>query len=155
MSTFDPTHVNLNTASMEDVLCCMEVSSNDYNGHLGGRFSSIFVIFFVSSAFTIFPVVSKRMTRWKVPFSVYIFARHLGTGIIVATAFIHLLDPAYGRIGPKTCVGGLGYWIEYPWCAAIVLIVLAYIVIIFLLDLAVSRDVFSRLGKGLWSIYGV
>lgn len=143
MSTFDPTNVNLNTASTEDVLCYMEVSSNDYNGHLGARISSIFVILFVSSAFTVFPVVSKRMPSWKIPFSVYIFARYFGTGVIVATAFIHLLDPAYKRIGPKTCVGSSGYWAEYSWCAAIVL---ASIMSIFLLDLAAEVYVEQKYG---------
>ncbi|KAJ5667562.1 hypothetical protein N7507_003426 [Penicillium longicatenatum] len=143
MSSFDPTSVNLNTASEEDVLCYLAISGNDYNGHLGARISSIFVILFVSSAFTVFPVVSKRMPGWKIPFSVYIFARYFGTGVIVATAFIHLLDPAYKRIGPKTCVGQSGYWAEYSWCAAIVL---ASVVIIFLMDLAAEVYVEHKYG---------
>ncbi|KAJ6016678.1 hypothetical protein N7451_000057 [Penicillium sp. IBT 35674x] len=143
MSSFDPTSVNLNTASEEDVLCYLAISGNDYNGHLGARISSIFVILFVSSAFTVFPVVSKRMPGWKIPFSVYIFARYFGTGVIVATAFIHLLDPAYKRIGPKTCVGQSGYWAEYSWCAAIVL---ASVVIIFLMDLAAEVYVEQKYG---------
>lgn len=113
MSSFDPTSVNLNLASKEDVLCYLAIEENQYNGHLGARISSIFVILFVSSAFTVFPVISKRTTWRKIPFSVYIFARYFGTGVIVATAFIHLLDPAYKRIGPKTCVGVSGYWGEY------------------------------------------
>lgn len=141
--SFDPTSVNLDTASKEDVLCYMEISGNDYNGHLGARISSIFVILFVSSAFTVFPVVSKRIPGWKIPYSVYIFARYFGTGVIVATAFIHLLDPAYKRIGPKTCVGESGYWAEYSWCAAIVL---ASIMVIFLLDLAAEVYVEQKYG---------
>lgn len=140
---FDPTAVDLNTASKEDVLCYLAIEGNDYNGHLGARISSIFVILFVSSAFTVFPVVSKRIPGWKIPFGVYIFARYFGTGVIVATAFIHLLDPAYKRIGPKTCVGESGYWAEYSWCAAIVL---ASVVIIFLLDLAAEVYVEQKYG---------
>lgn len=141
--SFNPTNVNLDTASAEDVLCYLAISENDYNGHLGARISSIFVILFVSSAFTVFPVVSKRMPSWKIPYGVYIFARYFGTGVIVATAFIHLLDPAYKRIGPKTCVGESGYWAEYSWCAAIVL---ASVVIIFLLDLAAEVYVEHKYG---------
>ncbi|KAJ5366907.1 hypothetical protein N7541_000848 [Penicillium brevicompactum] len=140
---FDPTQVNLTSASKEDVLCYFAISENDYNGHLGARVSSIFVILFVSSAFTIFPVISQRMPTWKIPHSVYIFARYFGTGVILATAFIHLLDPAYKRIGPKTCVGVSGYWGQYSWCAAIVL---ASIVIIFLLDLAAEVYVEHKYG---------
>lgn len=143
MSSFDPTNVNLNSASKEDVLCYLAIEENQYNGHMGTRISSIFVILFVSSAFTVFPVVSKRMTRWKIPFGVYIFARYFGTGVIVATAFIHLLDPAYKRIGPKTCVGVSGYWGQYSWCAAIVL---ATVMVIFLLDLAAEVYVEHKYG---------
>ncbi|KAJ5689795.1 hypothetical protein N7462_004187 [Penicillium macrosclerotiorum] len=143
MSSFDPTNVNLKTASKEDVLCYLAIEENDYNGHLGARISSIFVILFVSSAFTVFPVISKRMPRWKIPLSVYIFARYFGTGVIVATAFVHLLDPAYKRIGPKTCVGESGYWGQYSWCAAIVL---ASVMIIFLLDLAAEVYVEHKYG---------
>lgn len=143
MSSFNPNNVNLDTVSKEDVLCYFEISENEYNGHLGARISSVFVLLFMASASTIFPVVSKRMTRWKIPFSMYIFARYFGTGVIVATAFIHLLDPAYERIGPQTCVGVSGDWSDYSWCAAIVL---ASVVIIFLMDLAAEVYVEHKYG---------
>ncbi|PYH91632.1 zinc-regulated transporter 1 [Aspergillus ellipticus CBS 707.79] len=143
MSSFNPSDVDLLTASKEDVLCYYAISENDYNGHMGARISSIFVILFVSTAFTFFPVVAKRMPRWKIPYSVYVFARYFGTGVILATAFVHLLDPAYKRIGPKTCVGVSGYWNEYSWCAAIVL---GSVVLIFLLDLAAEVYVEHKYG---------
>ncbi|KAA8643712.1 hypothetical protein EYZ11_006326 [Aspergillus tanneri] len=130
--SFNASNVDLNTASKEDVLCYLFLSENDYNGNLGARISSIFVIFVTSTALTLFPVVAKRIPRWKIPYHVYLFARYFGTGVILATAFIHLLDPAFKRIGPKTCVGISGHWGDYSWCAAIVL---ASVVIIFLLDL--------------------
>ncbi|KAJ5298016.1 hypothetical protein PENANT_c039G06408 [Penicillium antarcticum] len=140
---FDPDNVNLNTASKEDVLCYFAISENDYNGHLGARISSIFVILFVSSAFTVFPVLAKCMPSWKIPQNVYLFGRYFGTGVIVATAFVHLLDPAYKRIGPKTCVGESGYWGEYSWCAGIVLFT---VFVIFLLDLAAEVYVEQKYG---------
>ncbi|KAJ6048995.1 uncharacterized protein N7446_011678 [Penicillium canescens] len=107
--------------SKEEVLCYLTISQNDYNGHLGARISSIFVNLFVSSAVTVVPVLAKRMSSWKIPQNVYLFARYFGTGVIVATAFVHLLDPAYKRSGPKACVGESGYWGKYSWCAGIVL----------------------------------
>ncbi|RAQ70599.1 zinc-regulated transporter 1 [Aspergillus flavus] len=143
MSAFNASNVDLNTASKEDVLCFLALSDNDYNGHLGARISSIFVILFVSSAFTFFPVVAKSLPSWKIPFGVYLFTRYFGTGVIVATAFIHLLDPAYKRIGPKTCVGESGYWGEYSWCAAIVL---GSVMVIFLMDLAAEVYVERKYG---------
>ncbi|KAJ5768794.1 hypothetical protein N7520_003353 [Penicillium odoratum] len=68
--SFDLTNVNLKTASEEDVLCYLAISGNDYNGHLGARISSVFVILFVSSAFTVFPMASKQMPGWKIPLGV-------------------------------------------------------------------------------------
>ncbi|RAL04819.1 high-affinity Zn(2+) transporter ZRT1 [Aspergillus ibericus CBS 121593] len=133
MASFDPTNVNLNTASVEDIYCYLQLSENDYNGHLGARISSIFVILITSSAATLFPVVAKRIPRWNIPYPVYLFARYFGTGVIVATAFIHLLDPAYESIGTTTCVGVSGHWADYSWCAAIVL---ASVIMVFLMDVA-------------------
>ncbi|KAL4889994.1 Zinc/iron permease [Aspergillus ambiguus] len=133
MHSFNASNVDLNTASKEDVLCYLSLSENEYNGHLGARISSIFVIFITSTAFTLFPVLATRSPRLRIPYHVYLFARYFGSGVIVATAFIHLLDPAYKRIGPDTCVGVSGHWGDYSWCAAIVL---ASVTMIFLLDLA-------------------
>ncbi|KAL0930020.1 Zinc-regulated transporter 1 [Colletotrichum truncatum] len=64
-------------------------------------------------------------------------------GVIIATAFIHLLDPAYKRIGPGTCVGESGNWGSYSWCAAIVL---AAVLGIFTLDLVAEVYVERRFG---------
>src|SRR5687767_9800579 len=104
MAAFDPTSLDLTTASKIDVLCYYATNDNGYNGHLGARISSIFVIGFVATVFTYFPVIAVKKPSWKIPHGIYTFARFFGSGVIVATAFIHLLDPAYKRIGPKTCV---------------------------------------------------
>ena len=90
------------------MICALTFSGNDYNGQLGARISAIFVIGIVSSVATFFPVVAKRVPRLHIPLYVYLFARYFGAGVIVAPAFIHLLDPAYGEIGPQTCVGMTG-----------------------------------------------
>jgi zinc transporter 1/2/3 len=57
--------------------------------------------------------------------------------------FVHLLDPAYKRIGPKSWVGESGYWGDCSWCAATVL---DSVVIIFLLDLAAEVYVEHKYG---------
>jgi hypothetical protein len=46
--------------------------------------------------------VAKTVKSLRIPQYVYLFARNFGTGVIVATAFVHLMDPAYGEIGPNT-----------------------------------------------------
>lgn len=88
--SFDPTNVNLNTASIAEVVCYIEATKNDYDGHLGARISSIFVIGFVSTFCTAFPVAAKRLSWLRIPLYVYLFARYFGTGVIIATAFVHL-----------------------------------------------------------------
>lgn len=95
----DPDNANLTALSQADVVCYYELSGNDYDGRLGERIAALFVILIVSTAVTFFPVVAKRVKWMKVPLYVYLFARYFGAGVIVATAFVHLLDPAYGEIG--------------------------------------------------------
>lgn len=64
----------------------------------------------LSSVATLFPVLAKRVPRLRIPLYVYLFARYFGAGVIIATAFINLLDPAYQAIGP---VGMTGGWASY------------------------------------------
>ncbi|KAJ6175133.1 high affinity zinc ion transporter [Penicillium canescens] len=120
-SSFDPSNVDLTTADPAQVVCFLELGKNEYDGMLGARISSIFVIFAISTVSTFFPVVAKRARRFKIPLYVYLFARYFGTGVIIATAFVHLLDPAYEEIGPNTCVGMTGNWSQYSWPPAIAL----------------------------------
>ncbi|KAL6720014.1 hypothetical protein ACLMJK_001935 [Lecanora helva] len=142
-STFNASNVDLSTADPKDVICALNHSDNEYNGQLGARISALFVIMILSSCATFFPVLAKRVPRLRIPTSVYLFARYFGAGVIVATAFIHLLDPAYSEIGPDTCVGMTGGWADYSWCPAIVL---ASVMFIFLLDFAAERYVEKKYG---------
>ena len=142
-TTFNPSNVDLSTADPRDVICALNASDNEYNGQLGARISALFVIMIVSTCATFFPVVAKRVPRFRIPVYVYLFARYFGAGVIVATAFIHLLDPAYSEIGPQTCVGMTGNWAQYSWCPAIVL---ASVMFIFLLDFAAERYVEVKYG---------
>ncbi len=135
---FNSSNVNLSTADPNDVYCAIQASSNEYNGQLGARISALFVIMICSTAATFFPVLAKRIKRLQIPLYVYLFARYFGAGVIVATAFIHLLDPAYQEIGPQTCVGTTGGWASYSWCPAIVLM---SVMMIFLLDFGAERYV--------------
>ncbi|KAG9524336.1 ZIP zinc/iron transport family, partial [Aureobasidium melanogenum] len=142
-NTFDPENVNLLTADPAQVVCALSASGNEYDGKLGARISSIFVIWIISTLVTVFPVAAKRVKRLKIPLHVYLFARFFGSGVIVATAFIHLLDPAYGEIGPNTCVGMTGGWAQYSWVPAIAL---TSVTVIFLVDLIAERYVEMKYG---------
>lgn len=140
---FDPENVNLTSADPAAVVCALAASANEYDGRLGVRISALFVIMIVSTCATFFPVIAKRVPRLRVPLYAYLFARYFGAGVIVATAFIHLLDPAYGEIGPNTCVGMTGGWAQYSWCPAIVL---TSVMMIFLLDFCAERYVERKYG---------
>ncbi|TVY82669.1 Zinc-regulated transporter [Lachnellula suecica] len=143
MADFDPTDVNLDMADPTAVICYLTKGGNDFNGQIGARISSIFVILVVSSAATFFPVIPARVKWVRINIYVYLFARYFGAGVIVATAFIHLLDPAYSEIGPQTCVGMTGHWADYSWCPAIVL---TSVMLIFLMDFGAERWVEHRYG---------
>ncbi|KAF3391699.1 Zinc-regulated transporter 1 [Penicillium rolfsii] len=143
MSDFDPHNVDLDTVDPVQITCYLNSEGNEYNGRLGARISAIFVILVVSSAATFFPVLAKRAPRLRIPLYVYLFAKYFGAGVIIATAFIHLLDPAYSEIGPASCVGMTGHWADYSWCPAIVL---TSLMMVFLLDFGAERYVEKKYG---------
>ncbi|CAG5171337.1 uncharacterized protein ALTATR162_LOCUS7310 [Alternaria atra] len=143
MTAFDPTNIDLTTVNQAEVICYFAIGENEYNGQFGARISSIFVIGLVSTSVTYFPVIARKKPSWKIPLGLYTFARFFGSGVIVATAFIHLLDPAYEAIGPGSCVGESGGWAEYPWCAAIVL---TSIMAVFCVDLVAEVYVERKFG---------
>ncbi|KAJ5781132.1 Zinc/iron permease fungal/plant [Penicillium paradoxum] len=141
--SFDPHNVDLETADPAQIVCYLNAEGNEYNGQLGARISSIFVILVVSSAATFFPVLAQRAPRLRIPLYVYLFAKYFGAGVIIATAFIHLLDPAYDEIGGNSCVGLTGHWGDYSWCPAIVL---TSLMVVFLLDFGAERWVEIKYG---------
>lgn len=54
-----------------------------------------------------------------------------------------LLDPAYGEIGPNTCVGLTGGWAVYSWPPAIILV---SVMMVFLLDFLAEQYVARKYG---------
>ena len=143
---FDPTNVNLEDISdhvHRQVICYLDAAENDYDGRLGLRVSALFVILITSTLTTLFPVVASRVRFFRIPLYVYLFARYFGAGVIIATAFIHLLDPAYRAIGPATCVGLTDGWNAYPWPPAIAM---TSAMLIFLLDFGAEWYVEQKFG---------
>lgn len=141
----DPLKVTIGDESIPDSykICMLQGvgGEGEYDGeNFGARISSIFVILITSTLATLFPVVAAKSKRVKVNPYVYLFARHFGTGVIVTTAFLHLMDPAYGAIGSDTCVGQTGNWAIYAWCPAIILVtVYAIFLVDFLSSVYVER----------------
>ncbi|KAG0680715.1 high-affinity Zn(2+) transporter zrt1 [Pichia californica] len=114
----------------------------EFSGGIGTRIGSIFVIGVISTFVTLFPLFSQKY-NWKLSIWFYLFARYFGAGVIIATAFVHLMDPAYGEIGSLSCVGGWGNWSIYSWVPALIL---ASVFGIFLVDIASEVYVERKFG---------
>jgi solute carrier family 39 (zinc transporter), member 1/2/3 len=142
-AAFDPRSVDLDVANLRDVVCYMTAGGNEFDGRIGARVSAIFVLLATSTFTTLFPVLATRVPRLRIPRYVYLFARYFGAGVIVATAFIHLLDPAYDKIGPASCVGLTAGWSEYSWPPAIAM---TSVMLIFLLDFGAEWYVEQKYG---------
>jgi hypothetical protein len=61
------------------------------------------------------------------------FAKYFGSGVIIATAFIHLLAPAFEALGSE-CLSGA--WTDYSWAPAIAM---AAVYAIFFAEVAAYR----------------
>ncbi|KAI5361876.1 putative zinc/iron permease [Septoria linicola] len=127
---FDPTNVNLAEVLKQDlvrdVICYFNAGDNEYEGPVGVRVSSLFV--------------KQEGQDPEICLSV---CTSFGAGVIVATAFIHLLDPAYEEIGPASCVGMTGGWAEFSWVPALAL---ASEMLVFLMDFGAERYVEKKYG---------
>ncbi|KAJ3996316.1 ZIP-like iron-zinc transporter [Lentinula boryana] len=86
----------------------------------GLRIASIFIILIGSMFGALFPVISMRYSDYvKVPRGIFEFAKWFGSGVIIATAFIHLLSPAIDELG-SPCLSEA--WSEYPYALALCLL---------------------------------
>ncbi|KAG7697086.1 hypothetical protein KL930_002464 [Ogataea haglerorum] len=98
------------------------VSNNDYNGeHWGARISAVFVVLVASAFGAYFPILSSRYSFIRLPSWCFFIAKYFGSGVIVATSLIHLLEPASDALGNEC----LGYpFTAYPLAFGICLITL-------------------------------
>ncbi|KAG2360281.1 Zinc/iron permease [Suillus spraguei] len=59
------------------------------------RISAICIIFVVSLFASSFPLLSKRLKFLQIPRIVFFIGKHFGTGVILSTAFVHLLQESF------------------------------------------------------------
>ncbi|AEO64330.1 uncharacterized protein THITE_2042204 [Thermothielavioides terrestris NRRL 8126] len=71
-----------------------EVGEYDLGLHVLG----LFLVLAASIAGAGFPVVAKKVKWVKVPTRVFFVSKHFGTGVLIATAFVHLLPTAFGNL---------------------------------------------------------
>ncbi|CAE6484096.1 unnamed protein product [Rhizoctonia solani] len=116
---------------VEDAASCGNLDNEDT--YFGLRVASLFIILVTSSLGAIFPILASRLRFLNVHKSIFEGAKYFGSGVIIATAFIHLLAPAVGQLGSE-CLHGV--WEEYPWAPAIAMMAVFFI---FFVELAAFR----------------
>lgn len=95
-------------------------TESDFNGeHMGARISSVFVILVTSMFGAFFPILSSRYSFIRLPDWCFFIAKFFGSGVIIATAFIHLLQPANEALSDE-CLGE-GFE-DYPYAFVIALV---------------------------------
>ncbi|KAJ8495300.1 hypothetical protein ONZ45_g12917 [Pleurotus djamor] len=126
-------------AGVDDALNCGSGGGDD--AHFGLRIGSIFIIWFGGTAGALFPVLARRSSWLRVPKSVFEFAKYFGSGVIIATAFIHLLSPGLDALGSE-CLAE--HWGDYPYALALCLL---SIFVIFIVELIAFRWGTAKLAK--------
>ncbi|KAK4217240.1 Zinc/iron permease [Rhypophila decipiens] len=59
---------------------------------------ALFLVLIFSILGAGFPVMAKKVKWIKVPAKVFFCCKHFGTGVLIATAFVHLLPTAFGSL---------------------------------------------------------
>ncbi|KAL9100498.1 MAG: hypothetical protein Q9163_004137 [Psora crenata] len=108
-------------------------ADNDYDGRLGVRISAIFVILLGSTLGACFPVFAARHRGVKVPELAFFIAKYFGSGVIIATAFIHLLAPANEALTDPCLTGPIT---DYSWVEGIALMT---VFVLFFVELMAMR----------------
>lgn len=126
---------------LRDVVDTCE-ADNEYNGeHYAARISSVFVVLVASAFGSFFPVLSSRYSFIRMPPVCFFIAKFFGSGVIIATAFIHLLEPASDNLSNEC----LGYpFTVYPFAFGICLIVL---MLMFFLEIIAYRWVEAKMSN--------
>ncbi|KXN87518.1 Zinc-regulated transporter 2 [Leucoagaricus sp. SymC.cos] len=111
---------------------------------LGLRIASIFIILVGSTSGALFPVVAKRSSWLHVPKSIFDFAKYFGSGVIIATAFIHLLSPGLDALSSPCLSAG---WQDYPYALAFCLVSIFAIFFVELIAFRWGTKKLAKLGK--------
>ncbi|KAG7530859.1 hypothetical protein FFLO_04766 [Filobasidium floriforme] len=105
----------------------------------GLRLGGLFVVLVTSFVGTLAPIVLKKR-KWC-PLAFFEFAKYFGSGVIISTAFVHLLAPAFDLLS-SPCLGGA--WANYNWASAIAMLAVYFI---FFVEFAAYRVGTSRMRR--------
>ncbi|PLW36697.1 hypothetical protein PCANC_06302 [Puccinia coronata f. sp. avenae] len=123
------------TANSEDE--CSHIAP--INDRLALRIAAIFIILVTSMIGTLFPVLTRQSKRCSISPWIYEAVKYFGSGVILATALIHLLAPASEALSSPCLPAG---WSLYPFSQGITL---ASIFVIFIIEIIAIRVGTARL----------
>lgn len=75
---------------------------DEYNTPLHA--GAVVIVWFVSTLACGFPILAKKLPGLRIPPRFFFAVRHFGTGVLIATAFVHLLPTAFISLGDP-CLG--------------------------------------------------
>ncbi|KAF8875081.1 ZIP-like iron-zinc transporter [Gymnopilus junonius] len=110
----------------------------------GLRIGSVFIILATSMTGALFPILAKRTTWLTVPKSVFDFAKYFGSGVIIATAFIHLLASGVTELN-SPCLDPA--WLIYPYPLALSMLAIFAIFIVELIAFRWGTAKLAAMGK--------
>ncbi|KAI1634390.1 ZIP zinc transporter-domain-containing protein [Biscogniauxia mediterranea] len=91
---------------------CESGGSRHADHNLSLRVGAVFIILFVSTLACAFPILAAKFPGLRMPSNFFFAIRHFGTGVLIATAFVHLLPTAFTLLGDP-CLSS--FWTDdYP-----------------------------------------
>lgn len=109
------------------------------------RIASVFIILVASLLGGLLPILLARTSRMHVPKMTFFVFKYVGTGVIIATAWMHLLAPGVEALHNECLAPRLG---EYDWAFAIGLMTVMAMFLIEMIASNVSTGAFSHSHAG-------
>ena len=114
---------------------CAEGGGGGPDYDQGIHIAALFVVLVTSFGCTAFPPLAVKFPKLRIPWWILFIVRHFGTGVILSTAFVHLLTTAFKNL-LNPC---MGEWWNKTYPNMVGAIVLAAIFIIALIEMGSHR----------------
>ncbi|KAL1975304.1 hypothetical protein VTN31DRAFT_3696 [Thermomyces dupontii] len=117
---------NDGSSAEEDAPTCGSQQRGAYNMPI--HVFALFLILALSTLACSFPILARRFPGLPIPRRFLFVSRHFGTGVLIATAFVHLLPTAFNSL-TNPCLPR--FWNEtYPAMAGFVAMVSVFVVVL-------------------------
>ncbi|KZZ89216.1 ZIP Zinc transporter [Moelleriella libera RCEF 2490] len=108
--------------------CGTKAGESPQQYDLGIHVLGLFLVLAASCLGAGFPVAAKKISWLKVPPKVFFACKHFGTGVLIATAFVHLLPTAFGSLGDP-CLPDL-FIKDYPPLPGVIMMASMFILFV-------------------------